>query len=365
MVTALGPVRFRGDLRWIDFEPEADPAATTAAGVTSNYRALPVRTRLGRFVHAMMFRSDTRAILNKGWDLVHAWEEPYVHGGFQVARWTPAAVPFVFATFQNLAKNYPWPFSWWERCVVRRCNGWIAFGNTVREAMLQRPGYAEKPHVVIPPGVDTARMTRTESMRAEGFRMLGWREQGPLVIGFIGRFVPEKGLGVLMRALGQLPENWRAVFLGGGPELPELTGWASGFGERVRIVSGVPHDHVAPYLNAMDILCAPSLSTNRWREQFGRMIIEAFACAVAVVGSSSGEIPHTIGDAGIVVPEGDHSALANVLRELIQSPDRARALGRQGRWRAEAEFAWPVVAERHLRFFQSLTPANRPAGLRV
>ena len=42
-----------------------------------------------------------------------------------------------------------------------------------------------------------------------------------------------------------------------------------------------------------------------WKEQFGHVIIEAMACKVPVIGSDSGEIPHVIGDAGLIFPEGN------------------------------------------------------------
>ena len=51
------------------------------------------------------------------------------------------------------------------------------------------------------------------------------------------------------------------------------------------------------------------------REQFGRVLIEAMAAGVAVVGSSSGAIPEVIGDAGLVVPERDPAALANAIHQ--------------------------------------------------
>ena len=60
----------------------------------------------------------------------------------------------------------------------------------------------------------------------------------------------------------------------------------------------------------MDLLCAPSRTTPRWREQFGRMLIEAMACGVPVIASPSGEIPYVVGDAGVLVPEGDPDGLA-------------------------------------------------------
>ena len=71
----------------------------------------------------------------------------------------------------------------------------------------------------------------------------------------------------------------------------------------------------------------PSRAMPNWQEQFGRVLIEAMACAVPVVGSDSGEIPNVIGDAGLVFPEDDVEALAQQLQRLSDEPVLARRVG--------------------------------------
>ena len=82
------------------------------------------------------------------------------------------------------------------------------------------------------------------------------------------------------------------------------------------------------------------------------MLVEAFAAGVPLVGSDSGEIPHVIGQTGVIVPEGNAAALAAALGTLLGDPSRRRHLALEGRQRALAEFAWPVVARRHIEFFE-------------
>jgi glycosyltransferase involved in cell wall biosynthesis len=93
-----------------------------------------------------------------------------------------------------------------------------------------------------------------------------------------------------------------------------------------------------------DILVLPSRARRNWTEQFGRVLIEAMACEVAVVGSSTGEIPHVIGEAGRVFPEDDVSILAEILSELVASASLRQSLGRQGRERVLAQFTQEQVA---------------------
>jgi glycosyltransferase involved in cell wall biosynthesis len=290
-------------------------------------------------------------------DLVHAWEEPYVLAGAQIARATPPRAKLVVATFQNLDKTYPWPISAFERTSMRRADGWIAFGETVSRTLNTRPGYGGKPHRVIPPGVDTTAFRPDAGAGRHVRRTVGWTDDAP-VVGYLGRFVAQKGIRDLCAALEAIASPWRALFVGGGPLEAELHRFAAAHPSRVHVATGVPHGDVPRWLNAMTVLCAPSLTTPRWREQFGRMLIEAMACGVPVVASDSGEMPHVVGDAGHVLPEGSPEVWARDVEALLSNAATREALAAMGRARAEAEFAWPVVARRHLDFFETVVAAK-------
>ena len=169
----------------------------------------------------------------------------------------------ILASFQNLAKNYPPPFCWFERDTLRRSAGWIAFGRTVFETLRDRPAYAQRPWRIITPGVDTDVFHPDAHQRRSVRRRLQWDESGPPVVGFLGRFLPEKGLGLLMSVLAAQQSPWRALFVGAGPMESKLRGWATSFGDNVRICCDVRHADVPAYLNAMDMLCAPSQTLPR------------------------------------------------------------------------------------------------------
>jgi glycosyltransferase involved in cell wall biosynthesis len=310
--------------------------------------------RRSRWPHVMGYGRELRALLQEDWDVVHCWEEPYVLAAAQVARWSRPSARLVFATFQNISKVYPPPFTWFERAAMQRANGWIAFGCTARTALESRPGYAARPHRVIPPGVDLDLFRPDATARRRVRAALEWEDGGLPVVGFLGRFVPEKGLRLLMSALDGAGRSWRALFVGGGSLEPELRAWGARHGDRVRIVTGVGHADVPAHLNAMDVLCAPSQTTPRWREQFGRVLVEAFACGVPVVASDSGEIPHVVGDAGVRLPESDASAWSSTLASLVEDAARRAELADRGRAHA-ARFAWPRIAAEHLGFFETLT----------
>lgn len=104
LVTAVAPRRYHGDLRDITLEqmPE-EPNALR-----------PVDAYGTRSAHLFFYDPSLARVLGEGWDVVHAWEEPFVVAGAQIAAWTPRDVPFVISTAQNIRKRYPPPF-----CPVR------------------------------------------------------------------------------------------------------------------------------------------------------------------------------------------------------------------------------------------------------
>jgi phosphatidylinositol alpha-1,6-mannosyltransferase len=349
-VTTVAPTVFHGqkDLRSVRLEPCAEDRGLLFA--------LPAY--LTCRVHFFVYGFGLRSLLAHGWDMVHCWEEPYILAGGQVAWWTPRRTPLVFRTAQSISKLYPLPFNWIERYAMDKAAGWICSGQLVAETLRKRPGYDQRPMALIPLGVDVADF-RPDPAAGEALRRsLGWDQPHPPVIGYLGRFVPDKGLELLTRALDQLATPWRALFVGAGPLEPALRGWAARHGERVRLCTDVSHDQVPRYLNAMHVLCAPSQTTPKWREQFGRMIIEAFACGVPFVGSDSGEIPHVVRDAGVIVGEKDEAGWCRALTELLQDPARRQDLAARGLERARTEYAWPVVARRYLDFFEQVLAAR-------
>lgn len=342
-VTAVAPAHFRGDLRPIAAEPIYGEACTL--------KTVPMR--LDRVPHLTWYGSGTRAILSQPWDVVHCWEEPFTAAAAQIARLAPRTARLVLASFQNISKTYPWPLSAFERSTMTRAAGWIAFGETVQRALADRPGYRDIPSRAIPPGVDLQRF-RPDSAAGRAIRgRLGWAADA-IVIGYLGRFVEQKGLDLLIRAIKRCDAAWHALFVGGGPLEPSLHAFARRHPGRVHVQTAVPHDEVPAWLNAMSMLCAPSQTTARWREQFGRMLIEAMACGVPVIASNSGEMPSVVGDAGTIVGERDEAGWTAAIARLAQDETMRHNLSELGLARVRSRFTWAIAARAHLDFFDTM-----------
>ncbi|MGB5972409.1 MAG: glycosyltransferase, partial [Nodosilinea sp.] len=187
------------------------------------------------------------------------------------------------------------------------------------------------------------------------------------VVGYCGRFVEEKGLLTLCDALAtlrDLPQPWVWLLVGRGNlrDIVQAKADAAGIGDRLRWVTGIPHDQVPSYINLMHTLVLPSETTDTfktltatgWKEQFGHVLIEAMACAVPVIGSDSGEIPNVIGQAGLVFPEGNVPALADQLRLLMGNPDRRQELAEAGYHRAISCYTNRALAKQLLGFYEEI-----------
>lgn len=342
-VTVVAPSFLHGNLRPIHLETDPNEIC--------HLEAVPVY--FSQIPHLMTYGWRLQEIMQQGWDLVHCWQEPYIFAGGQTAWWVPDNTPLVYVSFQSHFKQYPPPFNWIEQYAMSRASGWICGGKTIAETLKSRQGYS-LPTRLIPLGVDTNHFYPNREAGLRIRRHLAWEEQGTPVIGYLGRLVPEKGLNLLMQVLDDLPVPWRALFVGGGSMESSLRTWAKRYPERVRICTDVKHSEVPEYLNAMDMLCAPSQTVSNWREQFGRMLIEAFACGIPVIGSDSGEIPYVIQDAGVIVGEKDHKGWVQALSDLLDSSSQRQELATRGLGRAHTVYAWLVVAKEYLEFFTEL-----------
>ncbi len=308
-------------------------------------RALPIA--LNGWFHTHFYPTLPALLDEVRPDIFHVDEEAYnfatFHAGWLARR---RALPFLFFSWQNLLRPYPPPFSWMERWVFRHAAHAIAGNNEARQ-VLQDKGFAG-PITVIPQfGVEPSHFQlRVPAPAGE-----------PLRIGYAGRLVEEKGLHILLDALGELTdEPWQCEIRGSGPAQPALEAQAARLGleGRVHFRAPLPSTEMPGFYQQMDVFVLPSLTRSNWKEQFGRVLIEAMASGTVVVGSDSGEIPHVIGAAGVVVPEGDAPALRDALRRLLALPAPRLALAEAGRRRVMEHFTQGAIAQRSVQVYRDI-----------
>lgn len=157
---------------------------------------------------------------------------------------------------------------------------------------------------VSPPGVDLGRFSPSEP-------------PPDLVVLSAGRLVWEKGHQDVLRALTQVPEA-RAVIIGRGPEEERLRRYAAelGVAARVEFRPFVPYEEMPAVYAGASCLVLASLPVVHWEEQFGMVLIEAMACGLPIVASTSGAIPEVAGPRAAHFAPGDWIGLAERLREV-------------------------------------------------
>ena len=138
-------------------------------------------------------------------------------------------------------------------------------------------------------------------------------------------------------------------------------------GSHVRVLSSLSHDEMSSGYRELDVLVLPSHTTPTWKEQFGRVLIEALWCGVPVVGSDSGEIPWLIEltGGGLTFAEGDAEMLAARLRTLRSSPSLREQLAQTGKAAAERLFSVPAATDPLETMLARAAAFGQAGGLRA
>lgn len=173
-----------------------------------------------------------------------------------------------------------------------------------------------------------------------------------ITIAYFGRIVREKGIDLMLQSLSTLTDlPWQflidqfSIYRSNYEVYLQSQIQALGLANRV-VYFDAPHNKIPDYMNAADIVVLPSISTPKFKEQYGRVIPEAMACGKIVVASQSGALPELIGETGFVFPEGDVSKLAEVLRYLLTAPEvQLDLLRKRGAERAAAHLSAARQAE--------------------
>lgn len=248
-----------------------------------------------------------------------------------------------FFNWANIDRYYPPPFNLFERYVFRHATHAIA-GNQEAAGIIRRHGYSGPLSILPQVGVDPDIFAPAP------------RAAGPPVIGYLGRLVPEKGLFDLLEAFAGLRGDCRLRIIGDGMLREEIQRRlaANVPAARAELLPALPGSAVPSALRELDILVLPSRSVSNWKEQFGRVLIEAMSCGLAVVGSDSGEIPNVLGAAGMVVPQANPVALRAALQSLIDDAALRTEYGRRGRARVLASYTQAALAQRYYAVYQSM-----------
>lgn len=216
---------------------------------------------------------------------------------------------------------------------------------------------------VISPGVEHAFFAPGD--RGGARQAIGLPADVPVLL-FVGRIQPLKGPEVAVRALAELGRRDALLVVVGGSsgaegdeQVERLHALVDQLGlrEQVLFVPPQPHHILSTYYRAADVVVVPSRS-----ESFGLVALEASACGTPVVASAVGGLLTLVdhGETGYLVPDRDPALFAHYLREVIEHPSHAAALGRRGAVRARG-YTWSLAAARLRRVYADIS-AREPVA---
>jgi glycosyltransferase involved in cell wall biosynthesis len=227
----------------------------------------------------------------------------------------------------------------------------ITISEAIRQVLVQQGVPREKLHCVHS-ALDPAPF-QGPCRREDFFEEFGLSE-GDRVVGMAAQFIPRKGHRILLDAVPAILKSHptaRFLLFGRGAQ-------QGGVAERVR-ARGLEESVLLPgfrtdlpkILPCLDLLVHPASM-----EGLGIILLQASAAGVPIVASSAGGIPEAVVDGknGLLVPPGDSSALAGAVNALLADPERARAMGEEGKLRVRELFSVDRMVEGNLAVYRTV-----------
>jgi glycosyltransferase involved in cell wall biosynthesis len=309
-------------------------------------------------LHLAFFRTRLKWLLQTFQpDIIDLENETFNLGSLQLClyrnRYSPHSKIVLHAS-QHRYTSYPPPFNIFEKYLLKKTDAILA-RNKMAVEVLEKKGYRGLLKIVTH-GVNTSAFSPRDlpELRAQLSP-----EKKP-VVGYIGALEYHKGIHILLKAVAGL--DIKLILIGSGSYQPQLRELAREQGVDVRFMEAATHEEVAQYLNCMDIFVLPSISRPNWVEKFGRVLIEAMASGVAVIGSASGEIPAVIKKCGLTFPEGDAAALRKKIQLLLKDSRLRGTLGWKGRKMVQREYSWKKIARQTIDVYRKIV-ADGARGL--
>ncbi len=292
-----------------------------------------------------------RALRRERVDVVHCHNTmPLLYGGM-AAEGPFRRRPALLMTKHGMTFWRGWRQGTVARALLRRASV-VAVSGEIRSALVGGAWAGAGQVRTILNGIDPERYRPGEGRDATR-RELGWPAD-EFVAGLVARLSPEKDHATLLRAAARLRESAPRAHLaviGDGPlrqaleaqasEL-RLEGYCRFLGER---------EDVPRLLAGLDAFVLSST-----REGTPLTLLEAMAAEVPTVTTAVGGMPDVVldGETGLLVPPGDHEALAAALARLAVDAAERRRMGRAGRRRVVEQYSLDRMAREYERLYDDL-----------
>ena len=207
-----------------------------------------------------------------------------------------------------------------------------------------------------PRGIDTARFN--PRFRSAALRERLGATPDTVIVAYVGRIAPEKGLDVALDAMRTVmaaePRRTLFALAGDGPYEAHCKATAPpGTVFMGRIVG----DDLSEFYASADLFVFPSVT-----DTFGNVLLEAMASGLAVVGAEYGTTTELLAEGrGITFPSGDAAAMAQRILELVRAPDARAMLSRRSREYTERA-SWDAIFDELISEYMAVQGASGPRG---
>jgi len=187
-------------------------------------------------------------------------------------------------------------------------------------------------------------------------------EPGNRTVVFVGRASYEKGIDYLVEAMALVPSPWKLVLVTGGPHFANVRERvrALGIEDSVEFPGILSYEETRTHYARADVVAFPSV----WLESFGLVGLEAMAHGKPVVGFRAGGVPDWLedGHTGFLAPLKDAKQLAAKIQQLLDDPELARRLGRNGFERVAQKFNGEIYLRRLLGIYERAIGKRRASA---
>ena len=232
-----------------------------------------------------------------------------------------------------------------EKLQIKRSNSLVTHSHRHSEELEKELGIANKHFKIIPHGIPIPQKFQTPTKcKTKELKIL-----------FVGRLERRKGIDVLLKAIPLVLSKFESVvfsIIGSDPNVFSKSFLQNSNLEKKVLFRGKVSDgELKRAYQECDIFVAPS-----YYESFGLIYLEAMSFSKPTIGTTAGGIPDVIVDnhTGRLIEPGDHEALAEVIIQLVNSPEMRLKLGTNGRKRVEERFSTEAMTESTIEHFQTL-----------
>lgn len=337
----LGPKHWIENRRPVEWNPPQDTIYTPHIGYVfgKDY-----------YARAGYYAGLCRTIFQSKPHLIQLLEEPWSISAMQAlltTRILNPKIPLFFYTWENIFRPWQYPsragfiYKFIDKAMHRYSAGALCATKGAKEVLLKKE--FQKPAAILPYGIPNYFFSSPFNSTCSR----------PFTVGYTGRFLDMKGIDLLLEAIAACPDT-RLLLIGSGEDEAKYRSFCkeNNLDNRVEWIPPVPESKIPEMMQKMDVLVLPSRQTGSWMEQLGRVLIEAMALGVPVIGSSSGAIPEVIGDAGLVFQENSSDDLKEKIMSLYHNPQERARLRIAGQKRAQTRFTWKRFAEESIEFYQ-------------